>query len=190
MQSELHDETTGPDARESAAAGLRRLIELLLCIDADDPGVGTLADRLDRIADLLGDDDLVDSTGDDTEPVSGRRNAFAPPLDIESRPDGSVTANTVFGLAYQGPKGVVHGGISALVLDHVLGRTSAGGQGSVRVAELSVRYHRALPLFTNVVVAGRPVDPDDGPARGLGEITVRGVTSVSAEVIFRDDSQS
>ncbi len=60
-------------------------------------------------------------------PVVGLRNALAPPLVIEHAEDGSCWSEFVLGAAYEGPLGWVHGGICALVLDHILGEVASGG---------------------------------------------------------------
>ncbi|UUZ59420.1 hypothetical protein [Nocardioides sp. B-3] len=55
------------------------------------------------------------------DPVTGPENAIAPPLHPVGLDDGSIAARVTLGLAYRGPPGCVHGGISALLLDHTLG---------------------------------------------------------------------
>ncbi len=72
--------------------------------------------------------------------VIGLRNPIAPPLDIHRDPDGRYWCDFDLGAAYEGPPGHVHGGVSALVLDHVLG---GGGQPG-RQATLHRQHHRAV----------------------------------------------
>src|SRR5699024_12349700 len=48
------------------------------------------------------------------DPVTGPENAIAPPLHLTANDDGTVDGVFTLGLAYQGPPGHVHGGISAL----------------------------------------------------------------------------
>ena len=57
--------------------------------------------------------------------VIGTRNPVAPPLVIENADDGSMFADVHLGAAYEGPPGHVHGGVAALILDHILGRSPA-----------------------------------------------------------------
>ena len=54
-------------------------------------------------------------------PVTGFRNAVAPPLVMHEEPDGLWWSEFELGEAYQGPPGWVHGGVLALVLDQLLG---------------------------------------------------------------------
>ena len=56
--------------------------------------------------------------------VIGVRNPVAPPLVIEQS-DGGVFTDFHLGAAYEGPPGHVHGGVAALVLDHVLGAAAS-----------------------------------------------------------------
>ncbi|PYE16351.1 thioesterase superfamily protein [Williamsia limnetica] len=187
-------------ARESAADGLRRLTDLLLRVADDDPGLAAIAQELDRITEELDQiteeldqiteelDRITEELGasDDgrrpvgVDPVAGRANACAPPLEVWCLPDGTAGASGSLGITYQGPRGLVHGGVSALILDHVLnvalseqGPAAAGG-------ELSVRYHRPLPLYRNFLATGRLSRGADGELRAVGEITVAGVVAVSA----------
>lgn len=61
----------------------------------------------------------------------GVRNPIAPPVDLIRAEDGSVSADFHLGAAYEGPPGHVHGGVSAMILDHVLGegRACRAGRG-------------------------------------------------------------
>ena len=54
----------------------------------------------------------------------GLRNAVAPPLLVNRGSDGAVWSDFTLGAAYEGPPGLVHGGVCAMVLDHVLGATA------------------------------------------------------------------
>ena len=54
-------------------------------------------------------------------PAVGLRNAMAPPLAIHQEPDGRCWSEFSLGAAYEGPPGLVHGGICALVLDQHAG---------------------------------------------------------------------
>jgi hypothetical protein len=56
--------------------------------------------------------------------VIGLRNPIAPPLSVNYRADGLVWSEFNLGAPYEGPPGHVHGGVCAMVLDHVLGATA------------------------------------------------------------------
>lgn len=79
-------------------------------------------------------------------PVIGIRNPMAPPLTIEHGADRCWTEFEL-GAAYEGPPDHVHGGISALILDHLLGEAaSAGGSTPLFTGTISLRYLRGTPL--------------------------------------------
>lgn len=78
--------------------------------------------------------------------VIGVRNPIAPPVELHRADDGSVSADFHLGAAYEGPPGHVHGGVSAMVLDHVLGEgASVPGQPRL-TGTITIRYRRMTPL--------------------------------------------
>jgi acyl-coenzyme A thioesterase PaaI-like protein len=79
-------------------------------------------------------------------PVIGIRNPLAPPLVVVRAENGSVSSEFELGAAYEGPPGHVHGGVVALVLDHVLGEVASSADNPRFTGTLSVRYLRATPL--------------------------------------------
>lgn len=77
----------------------------------------------------------------------GLRNAVAPPLTVVHGDVGHTHADVTLGAAYEGPPGLVHGGVSALLLDHVMGETaSAGFSRATFTGTLTLRYQRGTPL--------------------------------------------
>jgi len=79
-------------------------------------------------------------------PVIGIRNALAPPIKVELDGKGGVWAECVLGGQYEGPPGHVHGGISSLLLDHVLGEGAHAAGRSGMTASLTLTYRKAVPL--------------------------------------------
>jgi acyl-coenzyme A thioesterase PaaI-like protein len=82
--------------------------------------------------------------------VVGVRNPIAPPLVMHHDPDGLVWSEFVLGAAYEGPPNTVHGGVCALVLDHVLGATAHQPDRPAFTGTLTLRYRRPTAL-------GRPL---------------------------------
>jgi len=79
--------------------------------------------------------------------VVGRRNAVAPPLELVWDDDGLVHADLTLGAAYEGPPGLVHGGVSALLLDHIMGETASHRHTRTTfTGTLTMRYVRGTPL--------------------------------------------
>ena len=83
-------------------------------------------------------------------PVVGIGNALAPPLLVRRDGDG-VVAEATLGVAYEGPPSYVHGGMSALFMDQLLG-SAAGAAGLWGMtAHLELDYRGPLPLETPLV---------------------------------------
>lgn len=80
--------------------------------------------------------------------VVGLRNAVAPPLRIEHHPDrdGRVWSDFHLGAVYEGPPGLVHGGVSALLLDQLLGESAGAGGRPGMTATLTLTYRQGTPL--------------------------------------------
>lgn len=80
-------------------------------------------------------------------PVIGLRNPAAPPVVIQHDQSGGVWSALDLGAAYEGPPGHVHGGVCAMILDHVLGEVASGGLiKPLFTGTISCRYLRATPL--------------------------------------------
>ncbi|WP_245672964.1 PaaI family thioesterase [Aldersonia kunmingensis] len=79
--------------------------------------------------------------------VVGLGNAVAPPLQTVHDPSGLVHAEVNLGAAYEGPPGLVHGGVTAMLLDHLMGETASGpSQRVIFTGTLTTRYLRGTPL--------------------------------------------
>ncbi len=78
--------------------------------------------------------------------VVGLRNPVAPPLHIERSPEGRAWSSFHLGPAYEGPPGLVHGGVSALLLDQLCGEAAAAGGAPGMTGRLTLHYRRPTPL--------------------------------------------
>ncbi|MCZ4549467.1 PaaI family thioesterase [Gordonia rubripertincta] len=76
----------------------------------------------------------------------GLRNAAAPPMVINHDGKGSSWAQVDLGAAYEGPPGLVHGGVAALLLDHILGETGSFGRRTNLTGTIEIKFLRATPL--------------------------------------------
>jgi acyl-coenzyme A thioesterase PaaI-like protein len=74
-------------------------------------------------------------------------NPIAPPMVVHHEDDGRCWSEFVLGSAYEGPPTLVHGGVSALVLDHILGEAASEGMTRPRfTGTITVKYLRGTPL--------------------------------------------
>lgn len=180
---------------DAAVAAARRVVAALLHAGGTSAAeMSEMAARLDEVAAHLErhapsrEDRLVDMWAGEGvtrhDPVTGPENAVAPPLPLHGRPDGSIEGRVTLGLPYQGPPGCVHGGVSALLLDHTLGVANHWAGDSGMTGTLTLRYHRPVPLFEELTVRARQVAVDGRKITTTGEITVGEEVYVSAHGLF------
>ncbi|WP_296603864.1 PaaI family thioesterase [Nocardioides sp.] len=191
--------TATPDNEgvDAAVAAARRVIAALLHAGNGSAAEMTdVAARLTEVAQHLEEhapsreERLVDMWAGEGvtrhDPVTGPENAIAPPLPLRGLPDGSIVGTATLGLPYQGPPGCVHGGVSALLLDHTLGVANAWAGVSGMTGTLTLRYHRPTPLFVELTVRARQVSVDGRKIRTTGEILAGDEVCVSADGLFID----
>jgi len=164
-------------ARRRLADAMRRVIDRLTTSDAPQAELEVAASRLEEYAEhlakhprreryvgfsesALADAERADAEAEggghfDFSPLIGRSNPLAPPIEVSADDQGGVTARVVFGSAYEGPPGCVHGGYVAAAFDEVLGyaETFSGSPGMT--GTLNVVYRSPTPLHTEVVFRAR-----------------------------------
>ncbi len=142
---------------EPLTEALRTLIDVGIHTEADDATVLMALDHLEQATALL---EQRQRSGRSTlrhadtgrpvawaNPAVGLRNAIAPPMVIEHEADGTCWSEFTLGPAYEGPPGWVHGGICALVLDHILGEAASDGLTQPKfTGTISLRYLRGTHL--------------------------------------------
>jgi acyl-coenzyme A thioesterase PaaI-like protein len=193
----------GQHVPEALYAGLtdsvRRLVDVTIRSQADAADLIAARAKIDAAADDLSRGQLTDSFGIQPAPdgtprawgnvVMGLRNPLAPPLVVHHDGDGRVWADVTLGAAYEGPQGHVHGGICALLLDHMLGATAhRPGQPAV-TGTLTVRYEAGTPL--GPLHAEARVDRVEGQKTfAVGHLaTAAGVTVRAHGVFFHPGQQ-
>ncbi|MCV7281452.1 PaaI family thioesterase [Mycolicibacterium flavescens] len=135
---------------------VRRLINASLNTVVDADAVAEAQKKIDAIAELLetqqraGVPMVHEHTGRPvvwSNPAVGLRNAIAPPMVIHHEDDGSCWSEFTLSGAYEGPPGRVHGGVCALVLDHLLGEAASQALTQPKfTGTISLRYRRGTPL--------------------------------------------
>lgn len=172
----------GVDAAVTAA---RRVITALLHAGNNSAAEMTdIAVQLDAVADYLeshaptADERLIDMWAGEGVPrhgpVNGTENALAPPLHMVGRADGSVSGTVSLGLLYQGPPAHVHGGISALLIDHAMGVANYWAGHSGMTGTLTLRYRRPVPLFVPLEITARQTSVDGRKIRTIASISTIG----------------
>lgn len=116
--------------------------------------------------------------------VVGVRNPVAPPLVIHHDPHGLVWSEFVLGAAYEGPPGNVHGGVCALVLDHVLGAAAHRPNRPAYTGTPTLRYRRRTPLLRPLRAQARIERIEGVKAFVVGHLADEEGVTVEAEGIF------
>jgi acyl-coenzyme A thioesterase PaaI-like protein len=120
-----------------------------------------------------------------TSPVTGTANPIAPPVEMFAEPDGTVRAKFTLNAVYEGPPTFVHGGVSALVLDQLLGMAAAVSGKPGMTATLEMRYRRPTPLGVPLTAEGRATRSEGRRSWADGRIIdPDGRTTVEATAMF------
>ena len=141
------------------AGDIRVLVDVAIRTNVDAERIAAARDLVRQAEQILAEDASPDPAGIhfNTEgrswnwgnAVVGVRNAIAPPVVLQWPDDGTVRSEVELGAAYEGPPGCVHGGVSSLLLDHLMGETASAAHTRLIVTgTLTLRYLRPLPLGT------------------------------------------
>ncbi len=141
---------------EPLAESVRGLVDATIRSEADAQTVADVRELVDAAAARLRERQMPGSFGVRHtiageslgwgNAVIGIRNAAAPPVLTRRDESGRVTADFHLGAAYEGPPGHVHGGVSALILDHLLGEAASPDRKPRFTGSITVRYLRATRL--------------------------------------------
>lgn len=132
---------------------------------------------------------LPDLTGVDPQeffpysPLIGPRNAISPPFRLWKE-GVEVCGAGMFGSAYNGPPGAVHGGHVAALMDELLGVTGVVTGNHGFTGTLSVRYESPTPLATDLSLRGWVRTTEGRKAFICGEIRAGDTLCATAEGVF------
>jgi acyl-coenzyme A thioesterase PaaI-like protein len=179
---------------ETLAAAVRRLIDATIRTQVDPALISAVAGRIDSATAELTDALMPGSFGVQSMPngrtiasgnvVIGLRNPVAPPLTIQHDAGGVVHTDFVLGAAYEGPPGHVHGGVCALILDHVLGATAHRPSQPAVTGTLTLRYVRGTRLGTPLRAQAEIDRVDGAKTFAVGHIADAEGVTVQAEGVF------
>jgi acyl-coenzyme A thioesterase PaaI-like protein len=155
---------------EASTEALRRAAEAVRQIVAPLAERSRPISRPPAVDDLMGGQRMLN-------PVIGEGNPIAPPVRVEVT-RGEAVGECTLGPAYEGPPMYGHGGVSALLLDQVLGHAAAS-VGNVGVTTgLSLRYRRPVPLDVPIRVWAEVTRVDGRRTAVKGGITTAGEPDV------------
>ena len=149
------------EALSALAQRTRDLMDAVVRTGVGEEELAAAADQLAAVTERLGaavrsSRYSVDIAPDGTmrhlaNAVIGVANPHALPLVVEVLAPGRVRAEVSFRPLHEGPPSGVHGGMTAMVLDHLLGQAVAtAGLGGL-TGTLTVRYRSLVPYGTPVV---------------------------------------
>ncbi|MFC7528524.1 PaaI family thioesterase [Actinoplanes sp. GCM10030250] len=136
---------------------LRLLVECATTTEAPTDELRRAAERIRQVAAPLGErvrGREVPSAADDLlggvrmyNPVTGSGSALAPPLEIVEE-DGTAVGTCTLGMAFEGPPMYAHGGVSAMLLDQMLGFAVSHSGNPGMTVQLDTSYRKPVPLLT------------------------------------------
>lgn len=180
------------------ATAMRLVIERLVPSNAPVDELHRAADALERYAEALKDHPRLKdarlfaesaNAGDvgaffDQSPLIGLANPLAPPLTIGRKDDRHAHASGVFGSAYEGPPGSVHGGFVAAAFDEVLGYVQSLSGNPGMTGTLKVIYRSPTPLHTPLLFEATLERVEGRKIFTSARLEADGVLRAEAEAIF------
>lgn len=175
------------------ADSIRRLLDVSIRSEAEPAAVASAKAKIDAAAAELGETAQPGPVGvphPDGQAVAwgnaviGVRNPVAPPLVVRHEADGLVWSEFTLGPAYEGPPGHVHGGVCALVLDHVLGATAHQPGRPAYTGTLTLRYRRRTALERPLRAQAHVERTDGVKTFAVGHLADEDGVTVEAHGIF------
>ncbi len=202
----MHDQTPCVDLSQlesvyaPLAESIRRLIDVSIRSEAEPAAAASAKAKIDAAAAELSETAQPGPVGVRHTPdgqaiawgnaVVGVRNPVAPPLVVHHDPDGLVWSEFTLGPPYEGPPGHVHGGVCALVLDHVLGATAHQPGRPAYTGTLTLRYRRRTALQRPLRAQARVERTEGVKTFAVGHLADEDGVTVEAEGIFIHPRQS
>ena len=160
----LRDLTSRAIGSEVAVGVMRRVAE-----DARELAA-TLAERQRQLDQLSSVDDLRRGQRP-FNPVVGLGNPVAPPMRVEVV-DGAAIGWCTLDWRYEGPFTFAHGGVSAMLLDQIMGYAAAAAGHPGVTGRLELRYRSTVPLGQPLRLEARQIDLLGVRAAVLGSISL------------------
>ncbi|MBK7952336.1 MAG: PaaI family thioesterase [Deltaproteobacteria bacterium] len=156
-------------ARREVASAVRALLDVLSTTDAAADVMRSSAKSIRALAEhFAAHPAVIEPRGiaemafagmedfHDRSPLVGRSNPLAPPLALFPDPDkGIIEGTTIFGNAYEGAPGCVHGGFIAAAFDELLGMACIFSGSPGMTGTLEVTYRTPTPTRTPLRFEGR-----------------------------------
>jgi hypothetical protein len=199
----LTDDDLAPEDEERRAskrrlvAEARRLVEAVALVDGAETEAAEVEALTARIAAVTAEVESAPSLREqglyaakgfaarlgERSPVSGQSNPLAPPFRLWL--DGDVTrAEACYGAAYEGPPGLLHGGVVAGAFDEILSVAQFASGLAGYTGTLTVRMRRPTPLFKTIAYEAGLARVDGRKIHAWARSTCEGELLGEAEGIF------
>lgn len=187
---ELRERTSVAD---ELAGAVRTLISSTVLTEVDAVAAARAIEHIEAAVEILGTERLSEDsfgvrfTSDGVKrnwgnAVIGRRNPVAPPV-VLNHDGAKAWSEFELGPAYEGPAGLVHGGIVAAILDQVLGSAAEHAGHPGMTGTLTIRYRQGTKL--GQVRAEAELDRVEGvKSIAKGRIVTSDGVTAEAEGIF------
>jgi hypothetical protein len=174
---------------------VRELIDATVRTEADDETVAAAKTAIEAVTSHLRAQQCDSTLGITLTPdgktyswgnvIIGLRNPIAPPLVVRHDSSDRAHADIYLGAPYEGSPGHLHGGYSALVLDHILGAVASHNDPETVAATGTVTYRYRRPTRLGQLHAEAEIQNIDGRKLLLvGHLSDADGVTVEAEGIF------
>ena len=181
------------EAKHRLAGLLRQLAQECATVDPAAAGAGKLVALSGPLAAVLSELEAMpridprqrsaDASLAERGPFVGAGNPIASPLHL--RLDGRTARGwAVYGSAYEGGIGDMHGGAVMAAFDDLLGCVQMAGPVVGRTGTLTVRFRAPSPIGRRIDYVGRLDRVEGRKAFCSGEATSEGVLLAEAEAVF------
>ena len=180
------------------ADAMRQVIDGLVQSNAPEAELRAAADALEHYADRLASHPKLRryegyaesaNAGDvgaffDQSPMIGLANPLAPPIRIERTGPRSAVGRALFGAAYEGPPGSVHGGFVAAAFDEVLGYVQSLSGAPGFTGTLTIKYRSPTPLHEELEIRCQLDGQERRKTFASGQVVSGETLCAEAEAIF------
>ncbi len=165
----------GDDALSGAAAAVRSAVRRLRAAAGAEPRRRDVPDPSGPLQALF-----------PRSPVAGLENPVAPPVRLW-REGGGLAGEAWFDHTYEGPPTCVHGGVIAMVAEHMLGVAVLLAGHPSTTGTFRVRYRRPTPLRELVQLSARCTGAEGGVVRAVAAVRHDGAVTAEATGVFPAD---
>ncbi|RVU28092.1 PaaI family thioesterase [Streptomyces antnestii] len=179
------------DERERLVEATRALTYAVAVTDLPDEDLAAVSEAVDSLSRALRKQtrkrcvtESVTAVVESRPVVLDRYNPAMIPLEVRFPEDGTAAATVTLNAVHQGPTDSVHGGVSGLLMDNILGILVQSKGLLCVTGTLSLRYRALTPLDRPLELRAEIVDHSGRRVTVTGWIECGGVRTVEATGVF------